>query len=56
MDYWRLKKLGADVKLAHYILAMLIMMRKKPISRALAFIYANITGSYLLHLATSEKT
>jgi GT2 family glycosyltransferase len=56
MDYWRLKKLGADVKLAHYILAMLIMMRKKPISRALAFIYANITRSYLLHLATNEKT
>lgn len=48
MLYWRLKRLGADVKPTSYILAMLIVLRKKPIPRALAFTYVNLTRRWTL--------
>jgi len=41
MDYWRLRKLGAGVSLPHYLLAMAVLMRRKTLPRALAFLYAN---------------
>lgn len=42
MNYWRLKKLGAQVSLIAYIIAILIIMRRHPLPRLLATIYALI--------------
>ena len=44
MDYWRLRKLGAKVSLASYLLAMAVLLRSKTIPRTLAFLYANASN------------
>ena len=38
-NYWRLKKLGADVSLYAYLIALIISMRRKPLPRILATLY-----------------
>jgi len=40
MDYWRLRRLGAEVSFPSYLLAMAVLLRKRTIPRALAFLYA----------------
>lgn len=43
MDYWRLRRLGARVSFPHYLLAMVVLMRRKTLPRALAFLYASVS-------------
>jgi len=40
MDYWRLRRLGAEASLPSYLLAMAVLLRKRTIPRALALLYA----------------
>lgn len=39
-NYWRLKKLGAKVSVAAYIAACMATLRKRPIPRLFATLYA----------------
>lgn len=39
-DFWRLKMLGADVSILHYLIGMLVISRKDPIASIPAVIYA----------------
>jgi len=54
MDYWRLKKLGAKVSFTSYLLAMAVLLRRKTVPRALAFLYA-ITSHYLKNSPGTSK-
>jgi glycosyltransferase involved in cell wall biosynthesis len=40
VNYWRLKKLGADVSFTSYVAACLVSLRVRPLPRLLATIYA----------------
>ncbi|AFA40059.1 hypothetical protein Pogu_2032 [Pyrobaculum oguniense TE7] len=42
-NFWRLKKLGADVSYLAYLAALIVALRQKPLPRLLATLYGLIT-------------